>query len=141
MLAPPKKTIPLVTALLLLFLCLLYFISALSFRFPFLSADLPAFRFHFFPLSLKNLLGFRADTCVLQLLSGISASSFGIVCRMSGFYFDDRTENQFIVMLQNVFPDLVIFRLCAEGHLTYRQLPILNTFKDTGPEWILEEYG
>ena len=44
------------SAPLFLFLRLLHFKSTLGFRFPFLSVDLPALRFHFLPLPLKRLL-------------------------------------------------------------------------------------
>ena len=126
---------------LFLFLRLLHFESALGFRLPFLPADLSALLFHIFPLSLKSLLGFRTDTGILQMLPGISASSFGIVGRLSGLYFDGWTENQFIVVVQDVILDFIIFWLCSEGHFTGGQLSILNTFKDTHPKWILEEHG
>ena len=129
------------TAPLFLFLRLLHFESKLRFRFPFLPADLPVLRFLFLPLSLKRLLGFRADAGVLQMLSGISAPSFGIVSRLSGFYFDGRAESQFIVVVQDEIQDIIIFRLRPEGHFTDRQLSILDTFKDTNPEWFFEEHG
>jgi len=129
------------SAPLFLFLRLLHFKSTLGFRFPFLPADLPALRFHFFPLSLKSLLRLRTDTGVLQMLSGISEPSFGIISRLSGFYFDDRAESQFIVVVQDKIQDIIIFRLRSEGHFTDRQLSILDTFKDTNPKRILEEYG
>jgi hypothetical protein len=67
------------SAPLFLFLCLLHFKSALSLGIPLFSADLSTFRFHFFSLFLKSLLRFRAYTGVLQLLSGVPASSFGVV--------------------------------------------------------------
>ena len=129
------------SAPLFLLLFLFHYKSALGFRFPFFSADLPALHFHFLPLPLKSLLRLRAYTGVFQMLSCIPASSCGIVSRLSDFCFDGRTENQFIVMLQNEFPDLIIFRLCAEGQFTDRQLSILYTFKDANPERILEEHG
>ena len=87
------------SAPLFLFLRLLHFESALGLRLSFLPADLSAFRFHLFPLFLKSLLGFRTDTGVLQLLSGISEPSFRIISRLPGFRFDGRTENQFIVVV------------------------------------------
>ena len=68
---------------LFLFLRLFHFKSSPGFRIPFLPADLSAFRFYLFPLSLKSLLGFRPYTDVLQLLSRIPASSFGIVSHLS----------------------------------------------------------
>ena len=125
---------------LFLFLRLFLFKSALGLRLPLFSADLSALLFHFFPLSLKSLLGFRTDTGVLQMLSGISASSFGIVGRLSGLYFDGWTENQFIVVVQDVIPDLIIFWLRPEGHFTDGQLSILDPFKDADPERIFKEY-
>ena len=128
------------SAPLFLFLRLLHFESALGFRFPFLPAELPALRFHLFPLSLKSLLRFRAYTGVLQMLSGIPASSFGIVRRLSDFCFDGWTENQFIVVVQDVIPDLIIFWLRPEGHFTDGQLSILDSFKDADPERIFKEY-
>jgi len=129
------------SAPLFLFLRLLHIESALGFRFPFLPANLPAFRFHFLPLSLKRLLGLRAYTGVLQMLSGIPASSFGIVSHLSDFCFDGRAERQFIVVVQDEIQDIIIFRLRPEGHFTDRQLSILYTFKDANPERILEEHG
>ena len=125
---------------LLLFLRLFHFKSALCLRLPFFPADLPALLFHFFPLSLKSLLRFRPYTHVLQLLSRIPASSFGIVGRLSYFCFDDLTEDQFIVVLQGVFQDLITLWLRPESHFTDRQLSILDTFKNTNPERIFKEY-
>ena len=125
---------------LFLFLGLFHYKSALCLRLPFFPADLSALLFHFFPLSLKSLLRFRPYTHVLQLLSRIPASSFGIVGRLSYFCFDSLTEDQFIVVLQDVFQDLIILWLRAESHFTYRQLPILDPLKDANPEWIFKEY-
>ena len=65
----------------------------------FLPADLPAFRFHFLPLSLKRLLGLRTETGILQILSGIPEPSFRIISRLPGFRFDGRTKDQFIVVV------------------------------------------
>lgn len=87
------------SAPLFLFLRLLHFESALGFRFPFLPANLPAFRFHFLPLSLKRLLGLRTETGILQILSGIPEPSFRIISRLPGFRFDGRTKDQFIVVV------------------------------------------
>ena len=127
------------SAPLFLLLFLFHYKSALGFRFPFLPADLSALRFHLFPLSLKRLLGFRTDTCVLQLLSGIPASSFGIVSRLSDFRFDGRTEDQFIVVVQDVIQNLIILWFRAEGYFADRQLSILDTLKDANPEGFFEE--
>ena len=129
------------SAPLFLFLRLLHFESKLRFRFPFLPADLPVLRFLFLPLSLKRLLGFRTYTSILQMFSGISSPSFRIVSRLSGFYFDVRTEKQFIVVMQNEIQDIIILRLGSESHFTDRQLSIFDPLKDANPEWILEEYG
>ena len=129
------------SAPLFLFLRLLHFESALGFRFPLLPANLPAFRFHFLPLSLKSLLRFRAYTGVLQLFSGISSPSSGIVSRLSGFYFDGRAESQFIVVVQDEIQDIIIFWLRSEGYFADGQLSIFDTFKDADPERILEKYG
>ena len=128
------------SAPLFLFLRLLHFKSAPGFRFSFLPADLPAFRFHFFPLSLKSLLGFRTNTDILQLPSRIPAPSLGIVSHLSYFSFDGWTENQFIVVVKDVIPDLIIFWLRPEGHFTDGQLSILDPFKDADPERIFKEY-
>ena len=106
------------SAPLFLLLCLLHFESALGLRLPFLPADLSAFRFHLFPLFLKSLLGFRTDTGVLQMFSGISAPSFGIISRLSGFRFDGRAESQFIVVVQDEIQDIIIFWLRSEGYFT-----------------------
>ena len=129
------------SAPLFLLLCLLHFESALGLRLPFLPADLSALRFYLLSLSLERLLGFRTDTCVLQLLSGIPASSFGIVSRLPDFRFDGRTEDQFIVVVQDVIPDLIIFWLRAEGYFADGHLSILDTLKDANPEGFFEEYG
>ena len=106
------------SAPLFLFLRLLHFKSALGFRFPFLPANLPAFRFHFLPLSLKRLLGLRTETGILQILSGIPEPSFRIISRLSGFYFDGRAESQFIVVVQDEIQDIIIFWLRSEGYFT-----------------------
>ena len=87
------------SAPLFLFLRLLHFESMLCLRIPFLPVDLPAFRFHFLPLSLQSLLGFRTDAGVLQMLSGISEPSFRIISRLPGFRFDGRAKDQFIVVV------------------------------------------
>ena len=129
------------SAPLFLFLRLLHFKPALSLCIPLLPADLPAFRFYLFPLSLKRLLGFRAYTGVLQMFSGISAPSFRIVSCLSGFYFDGRTEKQFIVVMQNEIQDIIILRLLSESHFTDRQFSIFDPLKDANPEWILKEYS
>ena len=129
------------SAPLFLLLFLFHYKSALGFRFPFFPADLSALRFHLLSLSFKSLLGFRTDTSVLQMFSGISAPSFRIVSRLSGFYFDGRTEKQFIVVMQNEIQDIIILRLGSESHFTDRQLSIFDPLKDANPEWILEEYG
>ena len=92
---------------LFLLLSLFHFKSTQGLHLPFFPADLPALLLHFFPLSLKSLLGFRPYTGVLQVLSRIPASSFGIVSHLSYFCFDSRTENQFIVVVQDVIPDKV----------------------------------
>ena len=110
------------SAPLFLLLFLFHYKSALGFRFPFFPADLSALRFHLLSLSFKSLLGFRTDTSVLQLLSGIPVSSFGIVSRLSDFRFDSRTEDQFIVVVQDVIQNLIIFWFRPEGHFTDRQL-------------------
>ena len=129
------------SAPLFLLLFLFHYKSALSFRFSFLPADLPAFRFHFLPLSLQRLLGLRTETGILQILSGIPEPSFRIISHLPGFRFDGRTESQFIVVVQDEIQDIIIFRFRTECHFTDRQLSILDTFKDTNPERILEEYG
>ena len=126
---------------LFLFLRLFHFKSSPGFRIPFLPADVSAFRFYLFPLSLKSLLGFRTYTGVHQMLSGISEPSFGIIRRLPGFYFDRRAENQFIIMIQDENRDIIIFRLRSKGHFTDRQLSIFDPFKDTNPEWFFEEHG
>ena len=128
------------SAPLFLLLFLFHYKSALGFRFPFLPADLSALRFHLLSLSLKSLLGFRTDTCVFQMLSGIPTSSFWIVSRLSDFHFNSWTEDQFIIVVQDVIPDLIIFWFRPEGHFTDRQLSILDTFKNTDPERIFKEY-
>ena len=74
------------------------------------------------------------------MLSGISASSFGIVGRLSGLYFDGRTENQFIVVVKDVILDLIIFWLRPEGHFADGQLSIFYTLKDADQERIFKEY-
>ena len=125
---------------LFLLLSLFHFKSTQGLHLPFFPADLPAFRFHFFPLSLKSLLGFRPYTGVLQVLSRIPAPSLGIVSHLSYFCFDGWTENQFIVVVKDVIPDLIIFWLRPEGHFTDGQLSILDSFKDADPERIFKEY-
>lgn len=52
------------------------------------------------------------------MFSGISAPSFRIVSRLSGFYLDGRTEKQFIVVMQNEIQDIIILRLGSESHFT-----------------------
>ena len=116
------------SAPLFLLLFLFHYKSALGFRFPFLPADLPAFRFHFLPLSLKRLLGLRTETGILQILSGIPEPSFWIISRLPGFRFDGRTKDQFIVVVQDVIPNLIFFRLRSKGHFTGRKLSIFDTF-------------
>ena len=106
------------SAPLFLLLFLFHYKSALGFRFPFLPADLSALRFYLLSLSLKSLLGFRTDTCVFQMLSGIPTSSFWIVSRLSDFHFNNWTEDQFIIVVQDVIPDLIIFWFRPEGHFT-----------------------
>ena len=129
------------SAPLFLLLFLFHYKSALGLRFPFLPADLSALRFHLLSLSLKSLLGFRTDTCVFQMLSGIPTSSFWIVSRLSDFHFNSWTEDQFIIVVQDVIPDLIIFWFRTEGHFTDRQLSILDTLKDANPEGVFEEHG
>ena len=51
---------------LFLLLQLLHFKPALCFRVPLISAELTAFRLHFFPLQLGCLLGLRADPAALR---------------------------------------------------------------------------
>ena len=75
------------------------------------------------------------------MFSGISAPSFRIVSRLSGFYFDGSAESQFIVVVQDEIQDIIILRLRSKGHFTDRKLSIFDTFKSPNPERILEIYG
>ena len=73
------------SSFLFLLLSLFHFKSTQGLHLPFFPADLSTLLLHFFPLSLNSLLGFRPYTGVLQVLSRIPASSFGIVSHLSYF--------------------------------------------------------
>ena len=104
------------------------------------SADLTAFRFHFLPLQLKRLLGFRTDPAALRLLSGVPEPPFGIVCCLPCFRFHSGAEDQFVIMPQDEFPHVVILGFRAEGHFAYRQFSVVDTLKDADPEGIFKKH-
>ena len=93
-----------VSASLFLLLQLLHFKTALRFRIPLFTADLAALRLHSLPLQLERLLGLRADPSALRLLSDVPEPPLGIIRRLLRFRFDSGAENQFVIILQDEFP-------------------------------------
>ena len=114
--------------------------TALCFRKPLFLSLFFALYLVLLPLQLQGLLGFCPNPCLFCLLPCCTGSALRIVCHATGLDLYSRTEFQLIIVLQDILQNRILFRLRSKSHLADGQLPILDQFKDSYPEWIFEEY-
>ena len=125
---------------LFFFLLLFQRKAALCFRKPLFLSLFFALYLVLLPQKLQGLLGFCPDPGLLCLLSCCTGSALRIVCHMTGLDLYSRTEFQLIIVLKDILQDRIVFRLRSKSHLADGQLPVLDQFKDSYPEWLFKEY-